>query len=196
MALIAVSVYLAALSRSDSRLLREELASLRRSVELPDISPAQRQAYQQIWHALGDQAGRPRPWVLLSQDTGEFGYMPAAAARAGGRTGPVLLRCVLATSLGRRVGVVSLILPAGPDLKLSVPGAAELLGLPVACEVSSQDDRSAAVALTVGGGAGMEAGVRGRVTLDGAWVEIGQFQLNGQRLRVAVQALPLDRTVG
>jgi len=190
----SASVYVAVLSHANNRMLRYQLAAIRASLEFPKITDAQRDGYRRIWASVSDDPNGPAPWVLLSEDGGQFGYLPRGSVR-GPRHRLILVRFLMATPEGRQVGTVDFLVPAGRDLRLSVPQAGRLAGLPVSCEIATSDDW-AAVGLSVGKRTAGGVGVRGRVSIGRQWREIGEFRLDGRRMRVAVQALPLDRAVG
>ncbi len=190
----AVAVYLAVLSHRDNRMLRRELAEIRASLSFPDITRAEREGYRRIWSTIAEDGNGPAPWIVLSENGGEFGYLPETPGSSS-RQCLILVRFLMATPDGRRVAAVNVLIPAGRDLRLSVPEAAQVAGLPVSCDIATNDDW-AAVGLSVGKQKVGNVGVRGRVSVGRSWLEIGEFLLDGQRMRVAVQALPLEHTLG
>ena len=192
--LATVAGYVAVQLHGDNRELRRRLAGVAGPPDLPGLTEAQRRDYRRMWSMVVEDANGPAPWVLLSKQGGEFGYLPQTAEPLQERR-LVLLRCVLTEAGGRAVGTVNLLIPAGRCLWLSVPEAGELAGRPVSCEVATSDE-SATVGLRVGEQRVGNVGVSGRVEIGEGWVEIGQFLLDGQRMRVTVQALPLGGALG
>ena len=191
---IVASVLIAAVLHDSNRRLRDELAGARASLKLPRLTDAELGKFRQIWTTVSEDTNRTMPWVLLSDDCGEFGYLPGSSApRRGGSL--ILVRFLLAAPDGRQAAAVNLLIPARRNLRLSVPAAARLAGLPVSCDIVT-DGHWAAVGLSVGRPDAGDVGVRGRVSIGTDWLEIGEFRLDGRRMRVAVQARPLDRPLG
>jgi len=180
---MVVSIYVATLARQDSRLLRQQLAGAVESRQLEIAAPSAEEIgrMRQVWQQVSEGSGETRPWVLLSDGGGEFGYVPAAMGTSA--DGMVLLRCVVVSSDGREQTQMNMLLPVRQPVNLTVPQACSLSGQPVTLTISAADD-SAGVDINVGNG---PAGVAGRVQV-GKAAEIGQFDLNGKTMRVFLQA--------
>jgi hypothetical protein len=192
---VAASVVVAVVTHVENERMRDQLARFLQTAAAPPlVTPAECAGYRRIWSEVASTAGGPEPWILLSDGGGEFGYLPATAET--GRDGRLLLvRCVVLTADNRPAETVNLLVPAGRDLRLTLPEVGELAGLPVACDIAAHDGW-AAVGLTVGSNTAEAVGVRGRVGFGDRSVEIGQFRLNDRPMRVIVQAVPLDGRVG
>ncbi len=190
---IAASVFAAGVSWRNNRLLREKMKELHAPVAVARVTPAERDGYRHIWENVAG-GGEGRPWILLSDGTGEFGYLPPAGTEAD-PSGLILIRCLLASLDGREVQTLNLLLPRRRIEGLSLPVIGRVAGEPIACDVSAGRGR-AAIGLTVGEEAAEVSGIRGTAVIDGSPVEIGQMRLDGRRLRVVVHAVTLERAVG
>lgn len=157
------------------------------------VTPRDQGRYRLLWDQVAGGAAERDPWILLSDGIGQFGYL-SARARTAADEPLVLVRCLVMTLDGREVKTVNVLLPAG-DARVSVPEIASLGGRPLACALVAEPGW-ATVGLEVGGERDVTAGVRGRVPVGEGPVEIGQFRLPGQRLRVVVQAVALEGGVG
>ena len=188
-AMIVVSLYVAISAHIQSRAIQAQLDRLVESAALPQVTEAERAGYSRIWSEVAGPAGRPKPWILLSNGGGEFGYLPASLG-GGADEGLILVRCLIVTAEGKQVQCVNLLVPARRDLRLSLPEVGRLAGLPVACDLAMEEG-GAAVGLTVGENSADAVGVRGRVGFGNRSTEIGQFRINGRPMRVVVQAVPL-----
>jgi hypothetical protein len=192
--LFVAAVGLAIKGHYDGLAAQQQLARLREAKAMPEISQAELQQYRRIWSEVSDGAERARPWVTLSSGGGQFGYLPTS-------TGPasdvrlLLIRCVVLSAGSERVESLTLLVPARRGVPLNLPEVGRLLGRPLACEITA-GDHQASVGLTVGEDSAEAVGIRGHVAFGQRSVEIGRFTLDGGPLRVVVQAVPLDGTVG
>jgi len=202
-AVVAVSLGLALTAHLDKRRAELQLAEVRassampapgESAALPAISEAQRREYRRIWTEVADSPGGPQPWVALSDGGGQFGYLPVSTEQ-GPSERLLLVRCIVLSAASEQVECVTLLVPARQGLRLALPDVGRLLGRPVACEIAT-GNRQASVSLTVGSDSPDAVGVSGRVNFGERSVEIGRFTVNGGPLRVIVQVVPLDGTVG
>ena len=176
------------------RAMQQRVAGLREGVGMAQVSPAEIRSYRKVWQEVVDGRAGGVPWLLMSEGTGEFGYLPGASeSAAGGRL--VLMRCRLVGSGGDVLETLNIILPADRATRLSLPDAGRLDGLPIHYEASAAGGW-AAVALTVGETAVESVGVRGRVAIGGVPVEMGQFHLDGRRVHVWLQVVPFAETLG
>ena len=191
---VAVSLYVAVTAYRASDVIRSELARSLRHPTMPQLSERQLASYRMVWNELLDPTQRSRPWVLLRDGGGAFGYVSVAEdALPHGKL--VLLRCALFDPGGKRVSEVNLLLPSRRGLTLSVPEAARAGSQSLHCDVWVRDGR-AGIALTAGNGAAGGAGVRGRTGIGDKPIEIGQFMLDGETLRVMLQAVPFNAAAG
>ena len=186
---VAASLYAAISSHLLNRSMQTQLSQVLGSSALPKVTETERAEYSRIWSEVAQAAGGPKPWILLSNGGGEFGYLAAQSAGAGEER-LLLVRCLVTTGDDGRVQAINLLVPARKNLRLSLPGIAHLGGQPVACDIAMNGD-SATVGLTVGKGSADAVGVRGRVGFGDRSVEIGEFLLGGKPMRVVVQAVPL-----
>lgn len=191
---VAVSLYVAVSAYRSTVAIHEQLAQLQRTVSMPQPTPGQLAKYRKIWDQLADPAALTRPWVLLRDGKGEFGYLPATAGPpAAGRL--VLLRCLVTSADGRSLEQINLLLPARRALQLSLSEACRLGGKPVRFDIVT-DEAGATIGLAVGDQPASAVGVKGRARVGEGPVEIGQFQLNGRKLRVVLHVVPLGDGVG
>ncbi len=190
MVVIGVSVFLAVTARHDSRMLRDQLARMDRTVTFPKPTTDELAGMRLLWKQLSEGSGDSRPWVFLSNGTGQFAYVPSDrhAADTGGL---VLLRCMIVGEDKQGAMRMNLLLPARQAVRLTVPEAGRLVGQPVQLTVSSSNEW-AGMGLKVGDG---PAGVQGRVQIGGGAAEIGQFRLDGQKMKVFLQAMTLNGEV-
>jgi len=186
---VAASLYVAISSHLQNRSMQTQLNQVLDSAALPKVTEVERAGYSRIWSEVAQAAGGPKPWILLSNGAGEFGYLPSPTEGAGEER-LVLVRCLVTTGDDGRAQTINLLVPARRNLRLSLPGVAHLAGQPVACDVAMYAD-SAAVGLTVGKGPFDTVGVRGRVGFGNQSVEIGELRIGGKPMRVVVQAVPL-----
>ncbi|MCX5654981.1 MAG: hypothetical protein NTY65_10080 [Planctomycetota bacterium] len=186
---VAASLYAAISSHLLNRSMQTQLSQVPGSAALPKVTETERAGYSRIWSEIAQAASGPKPWILLSNGGGEFGYLPSPSAGAGEER-LLLVRCLVTTGDDGRVQTINLLVPARRNLRLSLPGITHLAGQPVACDIAMYAD-SATVGLTVGKGLADAVGVRGRVGFGNQSVEIGEFLLGGKPMRVVVQAVPL-----
>jgi hypothetical protein len=186
---VAASLYAAISSHLLNRSMQTQLSQVLDSAALPKVTETERAGYSRIWSEIAQAASGPKPWILLSNGGGEFGYLPSPSAGAGEER-LLLVRCLVTAGDDGRVQTINLLVPARRNLRLSLPEIAHLAGRPVACDIAMYAE-SAAVGLTVGKGSADAVGVRGRVGFGNRSVEIGEFLLGGKPMRVVVQAVPL-----
>ena len=190
MVVIGVSVFLAVTARHDSRMLRNQLTRMDKTVTFPKPTTDELAGMHLLWKQLSEGSGDSRPWVFFSNGSGQFAYVPSDrhAADAGG---PVLLRCMIVGEDKQSAMRINLLLPARQAVHLTVPEAGQLVGQPVQVTVSSSNEW-AGMGLKVGDG---PVGVQGRVQIGGGAAEIGQFRLDGRKMRVFLQATTLNGEV-
>jgi len=189
-AVVLVSAYLAVTAHRANQALQEKLSRPEQPPAMPRLTATELAGYRAIWNEVVDQTRKTRPWVLLSDGAGQFGYVPTA----GGPTGEnnlVLLRCILVGTDGQNVSTVNLLLPARQNLRLSVPEASWAAGLPLHCDVWV-GERWVGLGLAAGNGSPGAPGIRGRTAIGGEPSEIGSFLLDGRTMRVVLQAVPLN----
>ena len=187
---IAASLYVALAARQDSGKLREELAALRRPMTAPGLTEDEMANFGKVWNEVLDRDRPTDPWVLLSDGGGQFGYIPAIEGAAAPNK-LVLVRCILFNEDGESVSKVNLLLPGRRDVRLSLPEVALTDDLPVRYDVWVAGQQ-AGIGLTVGDETTGAGGVRGWTNIGESPTEIGQFMLEGKKLRVVLQALPLN----
>ncbi len=187
---IAASLYVALAARQDSGKLREELAALRRPMTAPGLTENEMANFGRVWNEVLDRDRPTDPWVLLSDGGGQFGYIPAIEGAAAPNK-LVLVRCILFNEDGESVSKVNLLLPGRRDVRLSLPEVALTDDLPVRYDVWVAGQQ-AGIGLMVGDESTGAGGVRGWTNIGESPTEIGQFMLEGRKLRVVLQALPLN----
>ena len=185
---VAASLYAAISSHLQNRSMRTPLNPVLDSAAMPKVTEAERAGYSRIWSEVAQAARGPKPWILLSNGGGEFGYLPSPSAGAAEER-LLLVRCLVTAGDDGRVQTINLLVPARRNLRLSLPEIAHL-GRRLACDIAMYAD-SATVGLTVGKGSADAVGVRGRVGFGDRSVEIGEFLLGGKPMRIVVQAVPL-----
>ena len=163
-------------------------ATLAAPVGMPTITREEVARLQTVWRELREDSGRSTPWLLLTNAAGEFGYIsPAADGTVSG--GLVLVRCVLIDQRGASVGTANLLVPAHGPVQLSVPEGIHAGGRTINYE-AHVEGAWATVGLSVGDTP--VGGLRGRTPIGREPVEIGQFLLDGEPLRVVLQAMPFS----
>jgi len=186
---VAASLYVAISSHLLNRSMQTQLSQVLDSAGLPKVTETERAGYSRIWSEVAQAAGGPKPWVLLSNGGGEFGYLSAPSGGAGEER-LLLVRCLVTTGDDGLVQTINLLVPARRNLRLSLPEIAHLAGQPVACDIAMYAE-SATVGMTVGKDSSDAVGVRGRVGFGNQSVEIGELRIGGKPMRVVVQAVPL-----
>jgi hypothetical protein len=182
-AVIAASVYVAVVVHRTTSFAERKLAELP-SAALPEFTQNDLSDYRRILSQVSDQGPTSKPWVLLSNGGGEFGYV--SAPPAGGEQ-MIVLRYLILSPEGKLLKEANILLPA--RCKVSLRDVAELDGVPLECEVSSTS-QSAGVALTVRKNV-EPTGISGSVQVGNGPTEIGQFKLGGRNVRVVLQAAGL-----
>lgn len=192
--LVVASAFVATTAYLASRRVEEQFARLGQALTMPQASRAELASYSEIWRQVDQGAAGSAPWVVLADGVGQFGYLPVAEA---GAAPPrlLLLRCRLVTGDGRPLESFNVIVPVTGKTRLSLPDVGRLHGRPVRCEVA-QADQATTFAVMVGGDAGDAVGLQGRASVGGGPVDLGQFSMNGGRVHVVLQAVPLGGPVG
>lgn len=189
MVVMAASVYVAVAMHHSNVLLSMQLSQRPRQTDAAgamSLTAAELENYRTVWRQIVGQKERGNLWVMLSNGGGEFGYL---AAEAGPRGKQVALRCQILSAEGNVLERANLLLPMQAG-HLNIPEAGRLFGQPCRYEITSSAHWTG-VALSVGG-LSERAGVSGRVRIGETPSQIGQFRLNGQELRLVVQAVPLE----
>ncbi len=193
MVVIGVSVFMAVTARHDSRLLLNQLARTEQVVTLPKPTVEELMCLRRVWNQVSESSGNFRPWVFLSNGTGQFAYVPADSVATNGSK-LVLLRCVIVSGERQSTMQMNLLLPAQQAVQLTVPEAGLLAGQPIRLAVSASKEW-ASIGLNVGSDSDGSAGVQGRVRIGGGATEIGQFRLDGKKMKVILQATTLNGDV-
>lgn len=193
-AAVAISVYVAVTASMTARRVEVQLAHVRRTLTMPRVTDSEVASYRTIWQHLGEGPGRSEPWVLLGEGTGQFGYVPAETD-AKRPHGPLLVRCCLVTADGQVLETFNVLVPAGMHGRLVLPDAGRINDSPVHCEVAT-GGHATTLGILVGRDPGESVGVRGRVTVGGGPVELGQFRIDGATVHVILQAVPMAALLG
>jgi len=134
--LVIASVTAAVTTYWADRVMQQRLAGLQGGVGMAQVSPSEIRSYRKVWQEVVDGRAGGVPWLLMSEGTGEFGYLPGASeSAAGGRL--VLMRCRLVGSKGDLLETLNIILPADRGTRLALPKAGRLDGLPIDYEVTA-----------------------------------------------------------
>lgn len=191
MVAIAISVFVAITARRDNRLLRGQLSGgSDQIVALPEPSDDELENIRQVWEKVSEGSGDYKPWVLLSNDGGEFAYMPTDKHTAN-EHGLILLRCVIVDPEKQIATRMNLLLPARQIVHLTIPDAGRLYDQPISMVISASNEWTG-VGLKVGADSDSLSGVCGRVQVGNSTVEIGQFCIDGKKMRVFLQAMALN----
>jgi len=185
---VVASVYVALTVRLDSRLLRDELAKTRSRATVRMMAKQDLVYLQEVWAQVATSSEDVVPWVCLSDGGGAFGYLPATATGPG-TDGLVLLHCVIVGADGREARRIRFLVPAYSE-SIAIPAAGRLAGQPVHLVVSSAG-RWAGMNLAVGTDG--RTGLRGRASVGGGAVEVGQFRVGAQKMTVFLQATAVAR---
>jgi hypothetical protein len=196
-AVVAASVLLAWDVQRTNVLLRRELSKSGGGTHqagprlaIGRVQPAELQRFMTIWSEVaGDDAGgEGRPWILMTGQSGQFGYIGGPSP--SGEARPIVVRVLLATADGEVLEKSNLLLPRGRTGRLTLADAGTLWDMPLGLEVDSSGSE-ATVGLRVGRGGRDVAGITGRVHVGSEAEEIGRLKVAGKDLRVIVHALPL-----
>jgi hypothetical protein len=190
---VAASAYVAVTAYRTSQRIEDQLVAMGQALTMPQVSAGEVASYRNIWRHVAEGEADARPWILMSEGTGRFGYLPAASG-APSQNGLLLLRCRMVSPEGRLLETFNVIVPAGGRTRLSLPEAGRLNHLPVLCEVAS-DGQVATLGVEVGTSPTETAGVRGSVTVGEGPVDLGQFRLDEDKVHVLFQAVPLGKLV-
>jgi len=191
---VLASVFVAVMAMRAAQRIEQKLAVMERALSMPRLSAAEVASYREIWQHVVEGPAQSRPWVLLGEGVGRFGYLPPADA-AGSGAGLLLLRCQMVTAEGRVLETFNVLVPPGGRTRLSLPEAGRLRGLPVHCEVAAQT-RGATLGVMVGTEPADSVGVKGRVRVGQGPVDLGQFRMDGDKVHVIFQAVPLAGSLG
>ncbi|MCX5683924.1 MAG: hypothetical protein NT049_09595, partial [Planctomycetota bacterium] len=108
---VAASLSAAISSHLLNRSMQAQLSQVLGSSALPKVTETERAEYSRIWSEVAQAAGGPKPWVLLSDGGGEFGYLAAQSAGAAEER-LLLVRCLVTTGDDGRVQTINLLVPA------------------------------------------------------------------------------------
>jgi len=191
---IAASVFVAIDVHRSNVLLRNKLAGGGggEPITTGQLLPADMQRLRDIWSHVVDRRETARPWILMSNGSGEFGYV--SGLDKSGPSQPIVLRLTLVSADGKVVETSNLLLPNQAIGRLALADAGRLWGLPLGLVVDSSNRRTR-VALTVSRGDDDGAGISGRVRVGDVAEEIGWLRVAGKDVRVIVQALALRANV-
>jgi hypothetical protein len=153
------------------------------------VSATELANYREMFRRVADGAGDARPWMLLADGAGRFGYLPTATGAPATRL--ILFRCQLVNAQGEVLETLNVIVPAQEGLRLSLAEAGRLADQPVHCEIAP-DASGATCTVLVGNDPAAGTGVRGRVIVGEGPVDVGRFRVDGHALRVVFQALAID----
>jgi len=193
---IAVSVYLAVQSHMNTRTIKNQLALVQQKVDAWQKSAGQDASYYlRMWNEVSPPGEANRPWMLVTNKAGRFEYAAGAPAAAEASARAVVLRCLVVSADGKVLKKINLLLPANRPSVLDIGEAGQLAGLPVRCNVTSSGEWLG-MDLAVGKDAAKSVGVAGLVRTDGSITPIGEFRLGKQNLKVYLQAVKLNGTVG
>ncbi len=157
MVVIGVSIYVGTMTYRASQVIDNRLANSVQPAAMLQVTEAELAGFTKIWREILDPTQESRPWVLLNNGGGQFGYVPTARTGAAHEQ-LVLVRCLLVDSSGRNVSKVSILVPQRQETALSVPEAALAGNLPVRCTVWFAGDRGG-VRLTSGEGKSQASGI-------------------------------------
>jgi hypothetical protein len=195
---VAVSLFIAYdAHQSNVRMLAQLTPQARQpGPSMPSaLTMAELKDYGRIWSQIADRRESARPWVLLGNGGGQFGYVGDGGSR--GRL--VVLRIQVLSQDGKVLEQNNVLVPAQAVASIAVPEAGQLWGKPLGYEIVCQEGSAgqwAGVAMTVGDGTAQKIGISGRVRLGENPLEIGQLKVDGKDVRVVVQAVPVGGTVG
>ncbi len=191
---IAASVFVAVDVHRSNVLLRDKLATagIGEPIQASQLQPSEIQRLRGVWNQIADRRETSRPWILLSNGSGEFGYV--GGVYKSGERQPIVLRLTLVSAEGKVVETSNLLLPEQAIGKLSLADIGRLWGLPLGLVVDSSNSRTR-VALTVSRGGDDGAGISGRVQVGNVAEEIGWLRVAGKDVKVIVQAFPLRPNV-
>jgi hypothetical protein len=192
--MLAAGAWMAATAVRTQQRIEQRLARLEQAVTLPSLTEDELASFRTLWRQVAGTPPQEAPWILLAGGGGRFGYVPATAGGEA-EASPLLVRCRLVGCDGEVHGTFNVLVPAGIRSPLVLDGVASLHHRPVACEIATRGGE-AVVRVTVGGEEAGAAGVQGRVAAGQGPVEVGQFRINGCRVQVVCQALPLGGVLG
>ena len=191
---LAAGAWMAATAVRTQQRIEQRLARLEQAVTLPSLTEEELASFRTLWRHVAGTLPQEAPWILLAGGGGRFGYVPATAGGEA-EASPLLVRCRLVGCDGEVHGTFNVLVPAAIRSPLVLDGVASLHHRPVACEIATRGGE-AVVRVTVGGEEAGAAGVQGRVAAGQGPVEVGQFRINGCRVQVVCQALPLGGVLG
>jgi hypothetical protein len=186
---LTASLVAATLAYVNSRNTRDQLAEVDRGLKRIQVTAGEIASYQRVWREIVSPNDKRKPWILLNDSGGRFEYLPADDRHAGnGRF--TVLRCLMVSTDGAVREEVNLLLPGNRPVKASLGETGRIAGLPVHCDVVANGQR-VGVNVTVGDGERGAVGVQGNVRLGDRASEIGEFKLDGRKLKVFLQGLPV-----
>ena len=168
--------------------LAHEVVAHNGGVAMPALNVDDLATLRKIWDQVRQTGDAARPWVLLSNGVGEFGYLPAGGTE-NEKTGLILVRCVIVGD-GKPVTQIYFLLSGQQPAELLVPGGGRLGGQPLDVALVSSGNQ-VHVDLKACETTGIQAGLRGTAVQGRAAVDAGQFRFEGQMFRVLLQATPL-----
>lgn len=193
---VAVSVYAAVTANRNAGDAQRQITSMQqvllriqRAVETPQLTEANLVEYRALWDQVRDSGSTAVPWILMQDGRGQFGYVQVSP-RAADRPRVRLLRCFIMDDHSRIISKIDLLLPVEGDLNLAVPDAARIAGRPIHMDVSTTGQWTS-LGLRIGKEPGGVVGLRGRARADDGLVEVGQFRLDDQKMKVFLQAIDL-----
>ncbi len=190
---IVASLYVAVTTRLENLKLQRDFAAHEQlPLTIPVLTAKEAANFLTVWNEVLDRDRPTRPWVLLGDASGRFGYIQTDGG-AGAGTRPVVVQCILFDDAGTPVSKLNLMLPGRREIQLSLPEVALAGDFPVNYDVWVADGK-AGIGLTIGDKAANAGGLQGWTNIGEGSTEIGQFMLDGKRLRVVLQAQPLSVT--
>ena len=196
-AVVAASIFLALDVHQTNVLLRRELSTepgdgRAQALAIARVQPAELQRFMTIWSEVaGNEPGNQgRPWILMTGQNGQFGYL-AGPAPANSAARPIVVRVLVVSDDGNVLEKSNVLLPRERTGQLTLADAGQLCNMPLGLEVNSSGSETT-VGLKVGEGEHNIAGITGRVQVGREAEEIGRVKIGGRDLRVIVQALPLN----
>jgi hypothetical protein len=192
---VAVSLFVAYdLHQSNLRMIAQLAPKTHRSMP-SGLTASELENYGRVWSQIADKRDSARPWILLGDSGGQFGYVNDA----GSQERLIVLQIQVLSAEGKVLARNNMMIPAQAVARIAVPDAGRLWGQALGYEISCQKSSSgqwAGVAMTIGEGASQKAGISGRVRLGESPSELGQLKIDGKDVRVVVQAVSVGGTLG
>ncbi|MCG3180442.1 MAG: hypothetical protein BIFFINMI_02803 [Phycisphaerae bacterium] len=161
-------------------------------IVVADLRPEDLAVLRTLWQGVASSGDQSRPWVLMADGVGAFGYLAQPAGSESPRIERlVLVRCVIVAD-DRQQTQVSLLLPAGQATPLNLPDACRILDQPVDLTLQA-GGQFVDLSLRLGTGTDGSVGLAGRVPAQQSGAhQVGQFHLGERTLTVFLQALQVD----